>query len=115
MGRRRRADRLRAPTSDYADGHGNVLVLRGALSPATRREYHDVLHGNQLSQEDAWHRAVEFLFERLAVSWTVAGVPTTRQKELVARFRMANGDERGWIRSVLREHVKEHFPELEAP
>jgi hypothetical protein len=74
-----------------------------------------VLHGNQLSQEDAWHRAVEFLFERLAVSWTVAGVPTTRQKELLARLRVASGDERAWVRSVLREHVKEHFPELEAP
>jgi hypothetical protein len=115
MGRRRRAERLRAPSSDYADAEGNVLTLRGALSPDTRRSYHDVLHGNQLSQEDAWHRAVEFLFERLAVSWTVAGVPTTRQKELVARFRLASGDERTWIRSVLREHVTEHFPELEAP
>jgi hypothetical protein len=115
MGRRRRAERLRAPSSDYADAEGNVLVLRGALSPATRRQYHDVLHGNQLSREDAWHRAVEFLFERLAVSWTVAGVPTTRQKELIARFRLASGPEREWIRSVLREHVTEHFPELEAP
>jgi hypothetical protein len=112
---RRRRERLKPPTTDYADADGNVLTLRGALSPSTRREYNDVLHGNQLSQEDAWHRAVEFLFERLVERWTIADVPTVRQKELVARFRMASGAEREWIRSVLRQHVSEHFPELEAP
>ena len=69
-----------------------------------------------LSQEDAWHRGVEFLFERLAVSWSVAGVePITRQKELLARFRMASQPERLWIREVLREHLAEHFPELPPP
>jgi hypothetical protein len=115
MGRRNRRERVKAPTTDYTDADGNVLVLRGALTPATRREYDAVLHGNVLSQEDAWHRAVEFLFERLAVSWTIAGVPTTRQKELLARFRLASGAERDWIRSVLREHLAEHFPDMEAP
>jgi hypothetical protein len=116
MGRRnRRRGRLETPTTDYPDGEGNVLTLRDAMSPATRREYHDVLHGNRLSQEDAWQRAVEFLFERLAVRWTIAGVPTVRQKELVGRFRMTSAAERDWIRGVLREHVGEHFPELEAP
>ena len=69
-----------------------------------------------LSQEDAWHRGVEFLFERLAVCWAVAGVdPITRQKELLARFRMASQDERRWIRDVLREHLAEYFPELPPP
>ncbi|MCW3065055.1 MAG: hypothetical protein JWN32_2227 [Solirubrobacterales bacterium] len=116
MGRRnRRRGRLETPTSDYTDAEGNVLTLRGTLTPATRREYHEVLHGNQLSQEDAWQRAVEFLFERLAVRWTVAGVPTVRQKELVGRFRLASAGERAWIRDVIRQHVAEHFPELEAP
>ena len=112
---RRRRERLKPPTSDYTDAEGNVLTLRGALSPATRREYHDVLHGNPLSQEDAWHRAVEFLFERLVVRWTVAGVPTVRQKELVGRLRLSSGAEREWIRSVLRQHLSEHFPDMEAP
>jgi hypothetical protein len=41
--------------------------------------------------------------------------PITRQKELLARFRMASQAERRWIRDVLREHVAEHFPELPAP
>ena len=50
------------------------------------------------------------------MSWAVAGVdPITRQKELLARFRMASQDERRWIRDVLREHVAEYFPELPPP
>jgi len=115
-GRRRgQQESLAAPTSDYEDGEGNVLTLRAALSPATRREYSAVLAGSPLSREDAWQRAVEFLFERLAVRWTVAGLPIERQSELLARLRFASGEERAWIRGVLREHLAEHFPELEAP
>jgi hypothetical protein len=104
-----------APTADYTNPAGDVLVLRGSLSAATRREYAATLAGSPLSQEDAWQRAVEFLFERLAVRWEVSGVPTEGQKELLMRFRAAGRDERAWIRSVLREHVAEHFPELQAP
>jgi hypothetical protein len=108
--------RLKAPTSEYSSPDGDVLVLRGSMTPGTRREYAETVGGSPLSQEDAWHRAVEFLFERLAVSWAVAGTdPLTRQKELLARFRMASQTERAWIRDVLREHVAEHFPELSAP
>jgi hypothetical protein len=86
------------------------------MSPGTRREYADTLAGSPLSREDAWHRGVEFLFERLAVSWELAGTePITRQKELLGRFRMASQGERAWIRDVLREHVAEHFPDVAAP
>jgi hypothetical protein len=108
--------RLKAPTSEYRSPDGDVLVLRGSMTPGTRREYAETLGGSPLSQEDAWHRAVEFLFERLAVSWAVAGTdPLTRQKELLARFRMASQAERAWIRDALREHVATNFPELPAP
>jgi hypothetical protein len=108
--------RLKAPTTEYRSPDGDVLVLRGSMTPGTRREYADTLGGSPLSQEDAWQRAVEFLFERLAVSWEVAGTePITRQKELLARFRMASHAERRWIRDVLREHLAEHFPELQQP
>jgi hypothetical protein len=114
--RRRGAEALRAPESEYRTAEGDLLVLRGALSPASRREYADALAGSPLSQEDAWQRAVEFLFERLAVRWDVAGTePITRQKELLARYRFASQAERRWIRDVLREHLAEHFPELAAP
>jgi hypothetical protein len=108
--------RVRAPESEYRDEDGSVLVLRGALTPATRSAYATELKGNVLSQEDAWQRAVEFLFERLAVRWEIAGTePITRQKELLARYRFASMDERRWIRGVLREHLAEHFPDMEAP
>jgi hypothetical protein len=112
----RRRDLPKAPESSYTDPEGAVLVLRGSMSPATRREYAAALGGNLLSREDAWQRAVEFLFERLAVRWEIAGAePITRQKELLARFRFASQAERTWIRGVLREHVGAHFPGVEAP
>ena len=120
MGRRSRQrakeDKLVAPQSSYRSPDGEAeLVLRGAMTPKTRAAYADVMHGNVLSQEDAWHRAVEFLLERLVVRWEVSGVAATSQKELVQRFRLATQDERRWIRDVLREHLTEHFPGVEAP
>ena len=111
----RKRDRPRAPESEYRDADGNVLVLRGAMTPGTRRQY-AAAAGGALSPEDAWQRSVEFLFERLAVRWEIAGTqPIVRQKELLARFRFAGADERRWIREVLRDHVAEHFPDLDAP
>lgn len=89
------------------------------MTAATRREYAAVLAGETASpgaaREDAWHRAAEFLFERLAVRWVVAGLPVESQKELLARYRFASAAERDWIREALRDHLAEHFPELEAP
>jgi hypothetical protein len=118
MGRRgrekARQSALRAPVTEYRDAEGNVLALRGALSPATRRVYADTFTGG-LHQEDARARAIELLFERLAVSWTISGLELTRQKELLGRYRMASGEERRFVREALREHTAEHFPELQAP
>jgi hypothetical protein len=107
-------EKLTAPTSEYTDEEGNILVLRGALTLAARAEYNKVLAGG-LNREDAWQRAIELLFERLAVSWTIAEVPFERQKELLGRYRMASADERRFIRDSLRTHLAEHFPDLEAP
>ncbi|MFZ0382814.1 MAG: hypothetical protein WCD11_14015 [Solirubrobacteraceae bacterium] len=112
--RKRQREKLAAPTSEYRDSEGNVLTLRGSLTPGARHEYADILSGG-LNREDAWQRATELLFERLAVSWTISGLEITRQKELLGRYRMASGDERRFVRDVLREHVAEYFPELEAP
>ena len=118
MGKRARrrgaADKLEAPEASYTSESGDELVLRGAMTPKTRTQYASVVHGG-LNQEDAWQRAVEFLFERLAVRWVVSGVPTEGQKPLLMRFRVATRDERTRIRSVLREHLAEHFPDVEAP
>ena len=123
MARRKppRRERGKAPESEYRDAEGNVLVLRGAMTPGTRRQYADTAGANPLgatsvSRDDAWQRSVEFLFERLVVRWEIAGTePLTRQHDLLARFRFATSDERSWIRGVLREHLAEHFPDLEAP
>jgi hypothetical protein len=99
---------------EYRDSDGNVLRLRGSLPPAARREYADVLAAG-LHREDARQRATELLFERLAVSWTIAGLEIERQKELLGRYRMASAPERTFVRESLRAHLAEHFPELEAP
>jgi hypothetical protein len=124
-GRRERAERpeqrekLTAPSSDYTDTHGNVLTLRGSLTPGSRRDYAQALSGiggrPADTQEDAWQRAGELLFERLAVRWVIAGAPIERQRELLARFRVASPEERAWVRSALREHCAEHFPDVSAP
>ncbi|HEX7611084.1 MAG TPA: hypothetical protein VF380_10440, partial [Solirubrobacteraceae bacterium] len=103
MGKRgRRQPRLTAPTSDYSDAEGNVLSLRGSLTPGSRREYAAALAGGGAraaqTREDTWQRAAELLFERLAVRWVIAGVPLDSQRELLARFRMASAEERAWVR-----------------
>lgn len=114
--RRRGAEALAAPESEYRDPECGVLVLRGALSPGSRRSYATALAGSPLSREDAWQRATELLFERLAVSWETGGLePLTDQRELLGRYRMASPSERRWVRDVLRRHLAEHFPEMEAP
>jgi hypothetical protein len=119
MGRRSRqrdraVDKLSAPVSEYPDAEGNLLRLRGSLTPGARHEYTRVLSGG-LDREDAWQRAVELLFERLAVGWTIAGLELSGQKELLGRYRMSSADERRFVRDTLRAHLAEHFPELEAP
>jgi hypothetical protein len=49
------------------------------------------------------------------VRWIIAGVETEGQKALLMRFRVATREERMWVRDVLREHVAEHFPDVQAP
>jgi hypothetical protein len=109
-----------APAQEYSDGEGGVLVLRGSLSAGTRRSYARILNGEDLppgaTREDAWHRAFEFLFERLAVSWTIAGAePLTSQRELLGRLRFASSAERAWLRERVREHCAQYFPDVHTP
>jgi len=113
--RARREGRLQAPSSDYEDSDGNVLTLRGSLTAGSRREYERALAGSPLSMEDAAQRGLELLFERLAVRWVIAGAPVERQRDLLARLRIASPQERAWVRSVIREHCAENFPDVAAP
>jgi hypothetical protein len=116
---KQRAPRLKAPSSDYADAEGNVLTLRGSLTAATRVKYAEALAGAGATaastRDDHWQRAVELLFERLAVRWTIAGAPVERQRELLERFRAASPEERAWVRETLRAHCEEHFPDVKTP
>jgi hypothetical protein len=118
MGRRGREkakqSALSAPVAQYRDADGSVLALRGAMTPATRRAYAETFAGG-LHREDARARAIEMLFERLAVSWTISEIETSRQKELLARYRMATAAEREFVLTSLRTHLAENFPELDAP
>ncbi len=116
---KQRPQRLKAPNSEYTDAEGNVLALRGSMTAATRVKYAETVAGTDAraasTLEDTWQRAVELLFEHLAVRWTIAGAPIERQRELLERFRAGSPAERAWVREALREHCKEHFPELTAP
>jgi hypothetical protein len=100
-----------AATTDYTDSEGNVLTLRDGLSAGTLRKLQESLGSAASTADDMWQRRGELLFERLAVSWTISGLPLTGQKELLGRYRMADSDTRRWV----RETVEEHFRTLSAP
>jgi hypothetical protein len=114
MGRRsrRRGSRESAPAAatDYRDAEGNVLTLRDALSDGTLRQLEQLEARPAASAEDRWQRRVELLFERLAVSWEISGLPLDSQKELLGRYRMASADERRWVRETLAEHLRTRHP-----
>jgi hypothetical protein len=99
--------------SDYADEDGNVLTLRDELSAGTLRQFAELDAKPAASAEDRWQRRVEFLFERLAVRWEIAGLPLEGQKELLGRYRMASSDERRGVRDVLARHLRDRYPEIE--
>ena len=111
MGRRNRK-RAReggesAGTTDYADPEGNVLTVRDSLSAGTLRKIEDVGGKAASTADDVWQRRGELIFERLVVSWTIAGLPLTGQKELLGRYRMADSDTRRWVRETLERHLRE--------
>jgi hypothetical protein len=110
--RRRGRDEV-APTaaSEYTDADGNVLKLRDRLSDGTVRELRSLHAKPAASRDDMLARRDEALFERLAVEWTIAGLPLQGQKELLGRFRMAGAETRQWVRHTIDEHLREHQPE----
>ena len=90
-----------------------MLTLRGSLSAATVRKLARRQGGAASSTEDEWHRRTEMLFERLAVSWEIAGLPLTDQKMLLGRYRMADSATQRWVRETIARHVERFLPELE--
>jgi hypothetical protein len=117
MAKRRKARKARAtvPAIDYVDDEGNVLALRQSLSAKTIRKIGEGPTTAAASQEDAWRRRSELLFERLAVSWEIAGLPLEDQKMLLGRYRMADAATQQWVRETIARHVEQHIPELAPP
>ena len=108
----RRRTRKEVPTSSYRDSEGNVLVLRCELSPATIDKVREGAATDAADVEDVWQRREEMLFERLAVSWEIAGLPLDDQKMLMGRYRMADPETRRWVRETITAHAREHIPGL---
>ena len=111
--RRRRA--TPQPTSDYTDSEGNVLTLRDSVSAGTVSKLQEPVGVAASSREDLWARRTEILFERFAVSWTIAGLPLKGQKELLGRYRLADHETQQWVRATVADHVRRHYPELDQP
>jgi hypothetical protein len=99
-------------TAEYTDSEGNVLKLRKSLSRGTIRKLGEAPRPGAASAEDVWRRRTEELFERLAVSWEIAGLPLDDQKMLLGRYRMADPETQRWVRETIALHVDRHIPEL---
>jgi hypothetical protein len=113
MGKRqRRRTRRDSPadqapaTTDYADPDGNVLTLRDSLSPASVRKLSRPEGPTAATAEDLYRRRAEMLFERLAIRWTIAGLPLEGQAELLGRYRMADRETRDWVGATIAEHLE---------
>ena len=109
---RKRGQGPPAATVDYADADGNVLTVRERVSERTADKLRESAGGAAASVDDLWRRRTEMLFERFVVSWTIAGLPLTGQKELLGRYRMADQATQAWVRSTLEAHIERHQPEL---
>jgi hypothetical protein len=101
-----------ASTTDYRDAEGNVLTLRDELSAGTLRKLRELDARPAASAEDRSQRRAEFLFERLAVSWEIAGLPLEGQRELLGRYRLASSSERQQVRKALADHLEDRHPDV---
>ncbi|MDX6608860.1 MAG: hypothetical protein QOF85_785 [Solirubrobacterales bacterium] len=110
--RKQRRARQKAASVDYVDAEGNTLTLRESLSAATIAKLEDGPTTAATSQDDAWRRRSELLFERLAVRWEIAGLPLTDQKMLLGRYRMADSPTQQWVRETIAAHLERYIPEL---
>jgi hypothetical protein len=110
--KKQRRPRQKVETVDYSDAEGNVLTLRKSLSRGTIAKIEASPATAATTQDDAWRRRAELLFERLAVSWEIAGLPLNDQKMLLGRYRMADPATQQWVRETIGKHVERYMPEL---
>jgi hypothetical protein len=115
--RRRRETGEQGPravsTTAYTDPDGGALTLRDELSAGTVRGLATLDAKPAASADDRWQRRVEYLFERLAVRWELAGLPLEGQRELLGRYRIASAEERRRVREALHEHLRTRAPEVD--
>ena len=111
--KKQRRERQKAATVDYVDAEGNTLSLRESLSPSTIAKIGEGPASAAASQDDAWRRRSELLFERLAVRWEISGLPLTDQKMLLGRYRMADPATQQWVRETIGRHIERCIPELD--
>ena len=104
--RRSKGEADPASNTDYEDAEGNVLTVRNKLSWGTLRKLTEGSGGAASTRDDLWQRHGELMFERFVVSWTIAGLPLTGQKELLGRYRMADSETRHWVRDTLEKHLE---------
>ena len=100
MGKRNRK-RKTVATSDYTDDEGNVLTLRhtDAAIPEAHRSAAS-------SMDDEWHRQGEIRFERYVTRWEISGLVYEKQKELLARYRMADRATQEWVQHTIDRHTE---------
>ncbi len=111
--RKQKKNRDSIPAEAYRDPEGSILTLRSELSSGTRRKIGEVPASDAASIDDAWRRRMELLFERLVVSWEVAGLePLTDQQMLLGRYRMASAEEQQWVRETIEAHLRRFIPDL---
>lgn len=108
----RRRPRQKVPTEAYTDAEGNVLTLRRELSAATIAKIGEGPAKAASSQDDAWARREELLFERLVTRWEIAGLPLSDQKMLLGRYRLADSATQQWVRETIAAHCERYIPEL---
>ena len=99
MGKRSRNRRV-VQTTDYTDDEGNVLTLRH--TDANVPEPHVTAAA---SADDVLARRNEIRFERYVVRWVISGLEYEKQKELLARYRMADRATQDWVQRTIDRHV----------
>jgi hypothetical protein len=99
VGKRSR-NRKTVVTTDYTDDEGNVLTLRH-----TDAQVPEPHASAAASGDDLWHRRNEMRFERYVVRWVVSGLEYEKQKELLARYRMADRATQEWVQQTIDRHT----------
>jgi hypothetical protein len=99
VGKRSRK-RKTVATTDYVDDEGNILTLR--QTDASVPEAHA---SAAASADDLLARRNEMRFERYVVRWVISGLEYEKQKELLARYRMADRATQEWVQRTIDRHI----------